>query len=217
MNAVGDYADGSNFRPGHYTVKSKKHGFECLRCGKTGYIRDIMETECPNPNAPPNYHDESINDTGLGKSSADDGSDDALQALQDELWALEFQEEEYRLLESLEALEAEKALLETQEETNKQTKEVDLMVGDLVTMGFDPEMASLAIQESKGDWTQALDLCYQRIQKEEHEMLEKAEKEEKKAHVAGKGRMPATPCTSTSMPPPPLPAKKKVTTPEISI
>ncbi len=213
MNAAGDDADGANFRPGHYTVKSKKHGFECLRCGKTGYIRDIMETECPNPNAPPKYHDESNNDTGLGKSSTDDD----LQTLQDELMALELEQEEYLLLETLEALEAEHASLVVQDKTNNEKKEVDLMVGDLVTMGFDHEMASLAIQESKGDWGQALDLCYQRIQKEEHEMLEKAEREEKKARVTEKGRRPATPCTSTSMPPPPLPAKKVQPIPKVSI
>ncbi len=201
-------------RSGHYTVKSKIHGFECLRCGMKGFIGDIKTNPCEFPNAIPKYHDEEPSKTGdktpmAPTESTLPGSDADVAALQEELQALQLAEEEFELLEimkseqqALEALAMEHAALEAQEKKEK----TDRMVADLVAKEFPDEIARWAVQESKLEWAQALDLAYKRIQREEHEILEKKEQEEKRlAKVAKVGRKPATPCSSTTMPPPPMP------------
>ena len=57
---LGDDEDETPLRPGHYTVKSRDHGWECLRCGAKGHITDIKAKECPRPHASPNY--DGVND-----------------------------------------------------------------------------------------------------------------------------------------------------------
>ncbi len=184
-----------------------------------------METPCEFPNAIPKYHDEECepatreNEACVGPTNSEVDADDAdVAALQEELSALKLAEEEFDLLEAieseqkaLEAMATEHAALEAQGEKDKNTKEVaDQMVANLVTMGFSHEMACWAVQESKLEWNQALDLAFQRIQREEHEILEKMEKEEERlAKVSRDGRKQATPCRSTSMPPPTVPPAKR--------
>lgn len=214
LAAIGE----SPLRSGHYTVKSKIHGFECLRCGMKGYIRDIMEKPCEFPNAIPKYHDDEPSKTGdetfvaPTEPTLPEPDDADVAALQEELQALQLAEAEFDLMEAiqaeqqaLEAMAKEQAALETQEKTEK----IDGMVADLVAKGFPDEIAHWAVQESKLKWAEALDLAYQRIQREEHEILKEKEKEEKRlAKDTTVKRKPATPCSSTSMPPPPLPLSK---------
>ncbi len=209
-------------RPGHYTVKSREHGWECLRCGAKGNITDIKAKECPRPHASPNYG-------GVIEPVPPQGSSEAVllppstsydeQLLRDELEALKLIEEEYALLESiqaeqdaLEALQKESAVLEVMSlpagpgEAELQEKDlVDRMVADLVTLGFSFEMASWAIVESKADWEQAKDLAYTRTQEEEHAALVRQEEEEDRKHkLIKKARMVATPCSSPKTLPPPI-------------
>jgi len=185
LAAIGE----SPLRSGHYTVKSKIHGFECLRCGMKGYIRDIMEKPCEFPNAIPKYHDDEPSKTGdetfvaPTEPTLPEPDDADVAALQEELQALQLAEAEFDLLEAiqaeqqaLEAMAKEQAALETQEKKEK----IDGMVADLVAKGFPDEIAHWAVQESKLKWAEALDLAYQRIQREEHEILKEKEKEEKR-------------------------------------
>ena len=209
---AGEIERGPHLRPGHYTVKSKKHGFECLRCGMKGYIRDIMETTCSNPHVTPQYYDEDTKDTNVETTGS--CSDETL--LKDELMALQLLEQEFQLLEAIEAEQAilddlslQCAALAAEEETDQKKQEITKrMVDDLVIMGFSQDMAIWAVQESKSEWGRAVELAQKRIQEEEHALLEKQGEEEHAKKTALRRRKPATPCKSTSMPPPPVPAKR---------
>lgn len=215
---LGDDEDETPLRPGRYTVKSRDHGWECLRCGAKGHITDIKAKECPRPHASPNY--DGVNEyvpplpepVVLPPSTSYDE-----QLLRDELEALKLIEEEYALLESiqaeqdaLEALQKEAAVLEVKSlpagpgKAELEKKDlVDRMVADLVTLGFSFEMASWALVESKSDWEKAKDLAYTRTQEEEHaELVRQEEEEDRKLKVLKKGRRIATPCSSSKMDPP---------------
>ena len=192
-----------------------------------GFIRDIMEKDCPNPTAEPKYYDEEIETAPKDehdKGGHHDSTDKEVEDLESEMLALKLLEEEMELLEAedaemamLESLEKEFTNLSIESESAKKMKKDEKMVNDLVTMGFPHEMATWAVKESKSDWEMALEIAHEKIQKDEYDMLVQKEKDEKAKAKTLARRGPASPCTSTSMPPPPVPVKKvkspKVVTP----
>ena len=178
-----------------------------------GFIRDILDTECPQPHATPKYYDED----DLEATTAETPTIGNEQELEDELMALQLMVEELQLLAAIEADEAalqdlafQSAPIEASKETGEKKATADKMVGDLVIMGFDKDMAVWAVQESKEDWGEAVDLAHKRLQDEEHQMLvqQEEEEEERKKALRKGSRELATPCRSTSMPPPPVPTKR---------
>lgn len=172
----------------------------------TGFIRDIMQTECPRPNDTPKYYEE---DEPVAESIETLPN---VKALEDELMALKVMEEELAALDAieqekeiLEALMMEQAQLEAEEETDQKKRELaERMVADMATMGFPQDVACLAVQSAKNDWGEALDFANQHIQPEPKRGME----EDCDKVASAQGRMPATPCQSDSMPPPPVPAKR---------
>ena len=180
-------------RPGHYTVKSKQHGHECLRCGMKGFISDIKAIPCPNPTAEPVYPNEDVEVSSdqppLPKTlPEDDHSHDLglvkelemLRGLEEELAFMNAIEEEK---EQLEALEKEMLMMDVDKvldlpnETGTTSPVHESVESKLVEMGFSRSIASWAAETSHG-WSAALDKAFTRTQEEEYMELLKAEKEE---------------------------------------
>ena len=67
MLPTGEYVP-HYLRPGHYIVKNKEHGCECLRCGSKGVISDIKAKECTNPHGEPVYPEEAEEKKGEKKA-----------------------------------------------------------------------------------------------------------------------------------------------------
>ena len=231
-------------RPGHYTVKNKEHGHECLRCGMKGWISDIKATECTNPTGEPIYESDGEEvtqeppappkPTALPDAIEEEAAN--LMALEQEyhsLKALEHQlamvEEMQQEQEYLEALEQEQLMLEMkgvvgcEEELEKECEAYwerhrANMKSKLMKIKFPEKVATWAVETSNGEWSDALEKAYKRIQEEESKELQKVEEEDEKRK---RGRAPARPCASESqppqvetMPPPNVPSKKlKVDTP----
>ena len=100
-------------RPGHYTVKSKEHGHECLRCGLKGWISDIKAKECTNPHGEPVYPEEAEEKKVEEKKVTCDcdppGPTATCNPVEAELANLRELEHEYQ---SLKALEHQLAMIE---------------------------------------------------------------------------------------------------------
>lgn len=223
----GENAGSNNPDSGHYTVKSKRLGFQCLRCRKSGESKQEVESQrCPCPKAKPRFDD---NDDGdeKGKPSCKRNIDAELNAalddhleqkLREEMAVLKHLQEELETAEAierekeiLEALMMEQAKLESEGETDQDKKALAArMAEDMVTMGFTQEMASWAVQESKAEWGKALDLLNKQLHEEEEaKIASKNRKDDNHSKTATMSkRKPATPCASTTMPPPPVPKKK---------
>ena len=236
----------SYLRPGHYTVKNIEHGHECLRCGMKGWISDIKATKCTNPTGEPNYYYENdgeevtqeppaaLKPTPLTDAIEEEAAN--LMALEQEyqsLRALEHQlamvEEMQQEQEYLEALEHEQLMMEMkgvcgrEEEVEKECEAYwerhrANMKSKLMKIKFPEKIATWAVETSNGEWPDALEKAYKKMQEEERKMVQKVEEEDEKKK---KGRAPATPCASNrqpppveTMPPPNVPSKKlKVDTP----
>ena len=205
----------------HQLAKSKKYGFQCLCCRKSGESRESLEKEdCPQYGNHPNFDDDDEDERPIRKpvSESHDTTKQAMedellaareQALEDEMMALKLMEEEMELLTAIEAEEALLAELTQQEAIMKadETKE-KMMVSELATKGFSEKIATWAVHESKGDFGKALGLANKRTQEEEHQAKQdKHPGEHAATPPSTKRRMPATPCHS-SMPPPAVPKKK---------
>ena len=228
----------AHLRPGHYIVKCKEHGTECLRCGLRGSMDFVKSKACTNPTGTPAYPDEEVSNLspfkGLKSNEAPKESDHD-QLLLDEMEALRLLEEDLAMMnaiqseqEELEALQEQLLNLDLNSEAVAGPEAHRFSPQDitekLVEMGFPKELAAWAAETSDGDWDKAVDQAYIKIQEQEHQELlkaEAAEEEEKKAaaRVARtSGRPPASPqvkgkSPETSMPPPRVPAKKVSPTP----
>ena len=180
-------------RPGHYTVKSKEHGHECLRCGLKGFIGDLKTMPCANPTADPVYPVEDIevsNDRhALPKALPEDDHNDSgllkelemLRGLEEELAYINAIEEEKEKLDALEKeilmMDVDQVLDEVPKETKTTSPVHETIESKLVEMGFSRSIAFWAADTSHG-WSAALDKAYIRTQEEEYMELLQAEKEE---------------------------------------
>lgn len=113
-----------HLRPGHYIVKNKEHGYECLRCGMKGYVGDIRAKECANPTGEPVYPEEVDEEPHRSEGmtvdvpSAIEEEAANLKAMEEEMRSFRALEEKLAAineiqaeLERLEALEEEKLML----------------------------------------------------------------------------------------------------------
>ena len=175
-------------RPGHYTVKNKEHGHECLRCGMKGWISDIKSKECTNPTGEPIYENDGEEVTRepptLPKPTA---TQDAIEQEAAQLMALEMEynalkalehqlamvEEMQQEQEYLEALEQEQLMLEMkgvcgcEEEVEKeceayQKRHRTNMKSKLMKIKIPEKIATWAVETSNGEWSDALEKAYKR-------------------------------------------------------
>ena len=219
----------SHLRPGHYTVKNKDYGHECLRCGMKGHISLIKTSECTNPTGEPIYPQDSIGaeanqspfsfhseskegaSTDIPNDTEEKGLRDELamlQELENQLAMINALEEEKQLLENLEMqhlmLDYEQVVpddMHPPKDSKDFEEDPEVMKTKLIDMNIPEPIATWAVEEAKGEWEKALDKALKAEIEKHWSGVAQAEAKKDALASATKGRPPATPMSSTTTSP----------------